>query len=804
MLEKPTVDGNTTTVTRKEFGHNGKMVVKTLLPENPDIQIIGGEGKGTWVDGKNYGDITDGADEGGGWRIEISPSVAAEQDLFLNAMYVTDYDRNLPELPMYMEESGNYVGVTVMDRVVMFAKDANDSTSVFTLDIRDNNNGGDMSVMVADVAPGVWTVKGGNKTQYIEVTDEQCALYFKGAHGEYIISKDAGTVADKINYPKAEKPAIGDYQIYGSDGLFRYQKSPTKLIDGVPYLAAEDYLPYYGAEVTSNADGGVTVKVGTLKSATLWPDTTRALINGQESKIANEPKLIDGKLYICPADIEDTINCNIEYDEIAYVMKINKLDEEEEPSNVLIELATYAENSIPTGTKIYADVKMLTEGQRVMFITDGTKADAAVDEKYRYYTRLNSGWHEISAAICDEHGNVVSQTEPQAYFGIDFAGDETVKTNLDFSTPFTSEWTESDYTAAGVMYYTVDSFAANKIAMASENGNDYLELVGWGDKFTDPKATFDENGNLLTGNYGNHTPSITGSAGTLKGTFDISFDWRADRVEVINQDGTISETRLFADKTTTFNQKLTAMRYSSDVITGFEENNASGSNILSMYGYYSNDNYVMLAPFAVTNAGVISAVYYDGNVKKSVTLDIDPAEWNSFRAVVDTSTSKIWLYVNDRLIAAGDARVQVDTKDKNDQIISSEILPVVSIRTPHAQGLRIYGKEDGEKGSVRSYVNVDNFVYKLYSDGLTPKPEASVVNATSNGVGVVFENFAESEKVSDFAVISASADKYEIHQFDATNAPAYKYFTFNNIADRIFIWSIEKLKPIKSRITVTD
>lgn len=322
-VEEPTVEGNTTTVTRKNFGFNGKMVVKTMLPESPDIEVIGGEGKATYVDGKNFGDITDGPQEEGGWRIEISPSVQAESDVFLNAMYVTDYDKNLPELPMYKEDEGNYVGVTVMDRVVLFARNANDATDAFSVNIRDNSNGGDMSVMIADVAPGVWSVTGGGKTQNIAVTDEACALYFKGKPGAYKIAKAAdGTEADETEYPRTEKSAVGDYQIYSSDGLFRYQKSPARLIDGVPYLAAVDYLPYYGAEVCENADGSVTVKSGTLRSATLYPDSTRAVINGAETEIENPPKLIGGKLYINPIDIQRVLNCNISYDEIGHVMKV--------------------------------------------------------------------------------------------------------------------------------------------------------------------------------------------------------------------------------------------------------------------------------------------------------------------------------------------------------------------------------------------------------------------------------------------------------------------------------------------------
>lgn len=329
-IEEPIVEGDKVTVTRTNNGHNGKMVVKALYPENPDIEVIGGEGKGTWVDGKNYGDPEDDYEEGAGWRFETSPSVAAENDIFLHAMYVTDADRNLPELPMYKEVEGNFVGVTIMDRTVFFERDANDVTGSFSINIRDNNNGADMSVMVADVTPGVWMVTGPDKTQNIEVTEEACALYFKGKPGKYTITKNDKAMADKIEYPRTEKALIGDYQIYGSDGLFRSQKSPTKLIDGFPYLAVADYFPFYSDKlaVIENADGSWTIQNGQFKSVQLWPGTTKAIFNGgRETVLANPSLIIDGKLYVNPIDVQSVINCNITYDALAYVMKVTILDD---------------------------------------------------------------------------------------------------------------------------------------------------------------------------------------------------------------------------------------------------------------------------------------------------------------------------------------------------------------------------------------------------------------------------------------------------------------------------------------------
>lgn len=788
-LEEPEITGNTTVVKRTNYGFNGKMIVKTLLPENPHIEVIGGEGKGTWVDGKNYGDIPDDEKEGGGWRVEISPSVAAKNDLFLNAMYVTDYDRNLPELPMYKEESGNYVGVTVMDRVVMFAKDAEDTESAFTLNIRNNNNGGNMSVMVADVAPGVWSVAGPDKTQYIEVTEEQCALYFKGKPGEYTITGANGKTADNITYKKTEKPAIGDYQIYGSDGLFRYQKSPTKLIDGVPYFAAVDYLPYYGAQVIENSDNSITIKWGTVNSVTLWPDTTDALINGKRKTIEHTPELIEGKLYINPMDIEDTINCSITYDKTAYVMKVNVLEPDEEPDDYAIKLVPDGENKLPAGTRIYADVKALDKGQKVMFITDGVKSEASVGDNGEYYTVLTSDWHEICAAICDETDSTVIDSDTDIYCGVDFIGDGIARTGMDFSNPLTSEWTVEDYVKKGMTKDTKASFDTGKIVNATENGNNYIQLVGWGHPFTDPLATF-ENGNLVTGTSGGHYPSFIGSSHVSKGVVEISFDWMAEKVEVINSDGTVAETRYFSDKTTSYAQKLTAIRYLS---TSSDYDNCSApSSVMAVSAFYDATNYASMTLFKLSHDGTISAEYYEGDEKKSLALNVDPGQWNNYRAVLDTTASKVWLYANDVLVAEGDMRVL-----NNDEIP----MPVVSVRSPQATGIRIYGNESGIKCTVRSYVDVDNFVYRHYEDGFDNKTDSVTANPSGRGVGIVFENFSPEERLENLGIISQGVDKtYEVQRFDATATEKYQYFTFGNIANKIFIWNMEKLKPLREAI----
>ena len=71
-------------------GRNGKLHNDVLLPaiENQVIEKIGGPGKEYWVDGKNWGSVTQ--EDAGRWRIELSPKKASKSDNFLNIIQVMD------------------------------------------------------------------------------------------------------------------------------------------------------------------------------------------------------------------------------------------------------------------------------------------------------------------------------------------------------------------------------------------------------------------------------------------------------------------------------------------------------------------------------------------------------------------------------------------------------------------------------------------------------------------------------------------------------------------------------------------
>lgn len=164
--EEPVVDAdnNRITLTRTADGYNGKLTNTTLLPsgDNAVFTTVGGEGNEFSVNGVNYPHetYTEGNhSDMGNWRVELSPSIASTEDVFLNAMYVADADSAAPQLDVYKEESEHLYGVTSLDKAVYFPRTRDAINSEFTLPVRDN--GYDITdCFVSGLASGKWLITG--------------------------------------------------------------------------------------------------------------------------------------------------------------------------------------------------------------------------------------------------------------------------------------------------------------------------------------------------------------------------------------------------------------------------------------------------------------------------------------------------------------------------------------------------------------------------------------------------------------------------------------------------------------------
>ena len=357
-IEEPSIDGNKSVIQRKaDERFTGKLTNITMLPENPLISKVGGPGMDSWVDGKNYPNESDPDidDEQGEWRLEISPAEKSDNDVFLNAIYVSDgADEDLPELPMYKDDFVNHVGVTVKDRMVLFSKSANPISSTFRIRIRENE-APEVSCLVTDVAEGVWKVEGSGSPVYVEVKKGENALYFKGVPGEYVITKADGQEPDEIEYPETEYAKTGDF-LMCKGKQFIYQDKPTKLIDGVPYIPLKEVAERLGAVAEVNENDNSVSITKNERTMTVYRNKFKAIDDENDITLRYAPVVFDGVVYGAFADYASLLACTYSYDDYASIMKIYDTSTEFvsfefQPSNMFFNRVAEYERIVVPGTK---------------------------------------------------------------------------------------------------------------------------------------------------------------------------------------------------------------------------------------------------------------------------------------------------------------------------------------------------------------------------------------------------------------------------------------------------------------------
>lgn len=110
------IDSDMVTITQEE----GKLFVKTLLPEKHITRRIGGKGYEFWVKGENMKLSIDSipkerlAEDPGAWRVEIEPAKNQKNDVFLNILYPCDANiSKMPEIEKIYTKSKDMVGAYI-------------------------------------------------------------------------------------------------------------------------------------------------------------------------------------------------------------------------------------------------------------------------------------------------------------------------------------------------------------------------------------------------------------------------------------------------------------------------------------------------------------------------------------------------------------------------------------------------------------------------------------------------------------------------------------------------------------------
>lgn len=106
----------------------GRLICKTIYPENAGLELIGGPGKQFWSDGRNW-PLPYGGDENplyGQWRVEVSPESSQKNDMFLHLIQVGDRSAGATSIPSALK-------ITDTDMVgVKFSYDNKDYEVLFS------------------------------------------------------------------------------------------------------------------------------------------------------------------------------------------------------------------------------------------------------------------------------------------------------------------------------------------------------------------------------------------------------------------------------------------------------------------------------------------------------------------------------------------------------------------------------------------------------------------------------------------------------------------------------------------------
>ena len=186
---EPNINGDEIGFESIQNGRNGKLQNNVILPEinNQQIEKIGGAGKEYWVDGKNWGTVTQ--EDAGQWRIELSPKQQALSDNFLNVIQVMDAKpaQNGFTISKSMATKGNYIAISIGNRIVaqQLSLEKNEDEIEFSIGKKNKM----YNVLITDLKSGQWIVNAETFKESVTVNETSGTVYFKSKGGMFTLKK---------------------------------------------------------------------------------------------------------------------------------------------------------------------------------------------------------------------------------------------------------------------------------------------------------------------------------------------------------------------------------------------------------------------------------------------------------------------------------------------------------------------------------------------------------------------------------------------------------------------------------------
>ena len=183
---KPYINGSIIESVSTQKGRNGKLVTDILLPDedNINVELIGGSGKEYWVDGHNYGTVTQ--EDAGCWRVELSPRKEAKSDNFLNVIQTLRADKSPQKVNKVLSDDGQYVAIEIGNNIVVQNLEllTNDKPVKFNL----GDNSKTYKVIITDLKSGTWNITAGTD-RFTGNASVNGVLTFESHGGNITLSK---------------------------------------------------------------------------------------------------------------------------------------------------------------------------------------------------------------------------------------------------------------------------------------------------------------------------------------------------------------------------------------------------------------------------------------------------------------------------------------------------------------------------------------------------------------------------------------------------------------------------------------
>ncbi len=204
-LTKPAIDGKNFEVLAKRSLMPGKLAVSMLLPQDADVTTRGGAKELHEFFGQKLNPPVPGAAQANGFRTMVTPKAARDTDLFLAVMRISGEE--VKPLPVKMAENAENVVLSLADRVVVLGTSAKFTAKAFEFEVGTARPS--TQVLLADLAPGVWTVKGGATAVVLTVEAGKNTAWLELPAGRYTVTPGAPAVPEAVNLSLGKSEVAG-------------------------------------------------------------------------------------------------------------------------------------------------------------------------------------------------------------------------------------------------------------------------------------------------------------------------------------------------------------------------------------------------------------------------------------------------------------------------------------------------------------------------------------------------------------------------------------------------------------------